>query len=83
MKKKVNIAKTLTLGEMLGMVQLVGDVEITNECNETLLIASMVDLNVCSLTKILNEELLARDLISYGSVDGRTMFRVAGMEDAE
>ena len=50
MKKKVNIAKTLTLGEMLGMVQLVGDVEITNECNETLLIASMVDLNVCSLT---------------------------------
>ena len=83
MKKKVNIAKTLTLGEMLGMVQLVGDVEITNECNETLLIASMVDLNVCSLTKILNEELLDRDLISYGSVDGRTMFRVAGMEDAE
>jgi len=83
LKKKVNIAKTLTLGEMLGMVQLVGDVEITNECNETLLIASMVDLNVCSLTKILNEELLDRDLISYGSVDGRTMFRVAGMEDAE
>ena len=83
MTKKVDIAKTLTLGEMLEMVQLVGDVEITNECNETLLIASMVDLNVCALTKVLDKELLERQLLSYGSIDGRTMFKVAGMEDAE
>lgn len=81
--KKKEIAKMLTLGEMLDMVQLVGDVEITNECNETLLIASLVDLNVCSLTKVLNKELLERQLLSYGSVDGRTLFKVSGMEDAE
>lgn len=73
----------LTLGDMIEMAGLVGDIEIINECNETLLVAGYVDMNVCPLTKVLSKDLLERRLISYGSVDGRTMFKVEGEEDAE
>ncbi len=82
MKDKTN-NNDLTLGDMLDMVPIVGDVEITNECNETLLVAGYVDMNVCPLTDVLSDRLLGRKLLSYGSVDGRTLFKVEGMEDAE
>lgn len=83
MKRKINIGGTMTLGEMLGMSELIGDVEIINECNETLLIASYVDENVCNLANVLSEDLLERTVLNYGTRDNRTLFKVSGVEDAE
>ena len=76
-------ARALTLGDMLSIAEIVGDIEIINECNETLLIASYVDENVCPLTNVLSNSLLERRLISTGVRDNRTLFKVEGVEDAE
>lgn len=81
--KRVEVATALTLGDMFGMTQLMGDVEIINECNETLIIASYVEDNVVSLDKVLSHDLLNRELMSYGVRDNRAVFKVKGMEDAE
>ena len=79
-EKRSNI---LTLGDMLeSFPSLLGDVEIINECNETLLIASYVEDNVCPLSKVLSTELLGRRLLNYGVRDGRALFKVEGVEDA-
>jgi len=83
MTKDVEMPGTLRLGDMLDMARLVGDIEIINECNETLLIASYVDENVCPLTKVLAKDLLAREVINYGTRDDRTLFKIKGVEDAE
>lgn len=83
MKRKIDIGGTMTLGEMLNMSSLIGDVEIINECNETLLIASYVDENVCPLSSVLAEDLLERTVLNYGTRDNRTLFKVSGVEDAE
>lgn len=83
MKKKINLGGTMTLGEMLDISSLIGDIEIINECNETLLIASYVDENVCPITKVLSEELLERTVLSYGTRDNRMLFKISGVEDAE
>lgn len=87
MKKKVQVQEAtptiLTLGDMLASIPgLIGDVEIINECNETLLTASYVEDNVCPLFKVLSKELLDRKIINYGVRDGRALFKVEGVEDA-
>lgn len=88
MKKKLQVQEAtptiLTLGDMLASIPgLIGDVEIINECNETLLTASYVDDNVCPLHKVLSADLLARRILNYGVRDGRALFKVEGVEDAE
>ena len=82
-KKQISVATTPTLGDMLSATSVVGDIEIINECNETLLIISYVEDNVCPLTKVLDNQLLERELVYFGTRDGRTIFKVKGMEDAE
>ena len=72
-----------TLREALSYYRLEGDVEIINECNETLLVATDVDENVCGLDKLLSDELLDREVLSSGSRDNRLMIKISGVEDAE
>ena len=77
-------ARIFTLREMLGsMSRLTGDVEILNECNETLITAVWVEDNVVPLDRVLSDSLLDREVLSYGTRDNRTIFRVRGEEDAE
>lgn len=72
-----------TLGEALSYYRVDGDVEIINECNETLLIATDVDENVCGLDKILSDEVLDREVLSSGVRDNRLLIKISGVEDAE
>lgn len=72
-----------TLGEALSHYRVDGDVEIINECNETLLIATDVDENVCGLDKILSDEVLDREVLSSGVRDNRLLIKISGVEDAE
>lgn len=85
MKSYVEVKqRVFTLGEMLGsMSRLMGDVEIRNECNETLISASWVDDNVVPLDRVLSDDLLSREVMFWGTQDGRTVFKVRGVEDAE
>lgn len=83
-KRIVVEPEAFTLGDMLGGAsKITGDIEILNECNETLLTLWDIDEYVCSLTKTLSQELLSRSVLRYGVRDGRTIFIVSGMEDAE
>ena len=72
-----------TLGEALSYYRVEGDVEIINECNETLLIATDVDENVCGLDKLLSDEVLDREVLSSGVRDNRLLIKISGVEDAE
>jgi hypothetical protein len=72
-----------TLREALSYYRVEGDVEIINECNETLLIATDVDENVCGLDKILSDEVLDREVLSSGVRDNRLLIKISGVEDAE
>lgn len=72
-----------TLGEALSYYRVDGDVEIINECNETLLVATDVDENVCGLDKILSDEVLDREVLSSGVRDNRLLIKISGVEDAE
>ena len=72
-----------TLGEALSYYRVEGDVEIINECNETLLIATDVDENVCGLDKILSDKVLDREVLSSGVRDNRLLIKISGVEDAE
>lgn len=86
MSKKITkpeIATILTLRGLLDSANIVGDIEIINECNETLLTLSYVEDNVCSLNKTLSDDLLSRPILSYGTRDGRTLFKLEGVEDAD
>ena len=85
MKKtiKPEVATILTLRDMVGNKDLMGDIEIINECNETLLTLSYTEDNVCSLDKTLADELLDRVVLNFGTRDGRTLFKIEGVEDAD
>ena len=86
MKKKQIVVEPelFTLGDMLGGASRVtGDIEILNECNETLLILWDTEDYVCPLTKTLDNNLLSRAVLRYGVRDGRTIFVLSGVEDAE
>ena len=72
-----------TLGEALSYYRVEGDVEIINECNETLLIATDVDENVCGLDKLLSDDVLNREVLSSGVRDNRLLIKISGVEDAE
>lgn len=72
-----------TLREALSFYKIEGDVEVINECNETLFIATDVEDNVCGLDKLLSDELLDREVLSSGSRDNRLMIKISGVEDAE
>ena len=73
----------VTLGDMLSSApSLIGDVEIVNECNETLLIVSYVEDNIVPLSQVLSNTLLDRKLLNYGVRDGRALFKIEGIEDA-
>lgn len=74
-------ASPLTLRDLLSTA-IIGEVEIINECNETLL-ATRATVSVVPLSKVLSDELLDREIITYGSENGETIFKVKGMEDAE
>lgn len=78
---KVEVATRLTLRDLLSTA-IIGEVEIINECNETLL-ATRATVSVVPLSKVLSDELLDREIITYGSENGETIFKVKGMEDAE
>ena len=81
-KSEVIMPDLLTLGDLIGSRYIEGDIEIVNECNETLIIVSYVEDNVCPLDKTLNEELLDRRIIGQGVRDGRLFIKVEGVEDA-
>ena len=85
MKKTVEVIepRRLTLGDMIGNRAMMGDIEIVNECNETLLSLAYAEDNVCPFGKTLSKELLNRTVLSFGTRDGRTMFKVEGVEDAD
>lgn len=77
-------SRIFTLGEMLGSLsQLMGDIEIRNECNETIISASYVEDNVVPLDRVLSDDLLSREVLFWGTQDNRTIFKVRGVEDAE
>ena len=77
------IATALVLRDLVGGRQIGGDIEIANECNETLITVSYVEDNVCTLDKTLSEELLDRRVINYGVRDNRMLIKLEGLEDAE
>lgn len=70
----------LTLGDMLS--DAVGEVQIVNECNETMLICS-VDPDIASLTDMLKQELLDRHVIRFWIESNSLVIKIAGMEDAK
>lgn len=76
-------AKAMTLREILEHTPLDGDVEIINECNETLLSLTHIDNNVCSLDKVLSDDLLNRIVLGVETAPGFVSFRLEGVEDAE
>lgn len=77
------VANRLTLRDMLVGRELSGDIEIINECNETLLTLSFTEDNVCSLAKTLSSDLLDRAVLHFGVRDDRVLFKIEGVEDAE
>ena len=77
------LAEPLNLGDIVGTYELQGDIEIINECNETLITISYIENNVCTLNKILNPELLARRVLMQGVRDGRLLIKIEGVEDAD
>ena len=80
---KTTEAALLTLRDMVSHTNLIGDVEIVNECNETLITISYPEDNVCPLTDTLSETLLNRAVLSFGTRDGRTLFKLEGVDDAD
>ena len=70
----------LTLGDMLA--DSVGEVQIVNECNEVLLICS-VDPDIASLTDMLKQELLDRQVVRFWIEGNSLVIKIAGMEDAK
>ena len=82
MKSKVIVAEPFTLGDLIGSLNIEGDIEIINECNETLVTLAYVEDNVCDLQQILNEDLLGRMVLKQGVRDGRMLIKVEGLEDA-
>ncbi len=83
MIKEIAEPSKLTLRDMLSMNRIIGDVEIINECNETLVTLAYVEDNVCPLERVLAVELLDRPIVSFGTRDNRMLFKVAGVDDAE
>lgn len=79
---KVEVAKPLTLRDLLSTA-VVCEVTILNECNEILLATKNTALNVVTLDKVLSDELLDREIISYGAENNEAIFKVKGVEDAE
>ena len=82
MKRKTK-AKAMTLREILAITTFDGDVELINECNETLLSLTYLDNNVCSLDKLLSDNLLDRTVLGVEKFPGFISFRLEGVEDAE
>ena len=82
-KAKIAVAEALTLGDLIGSRPIQGDIEIINECNETLLTLAYVEDNVCFLYKTLSKDLLARQVLSQGVRDGRLLIKIEGVEDAD
>ena len=83
MIKEIAEPSKLTLRDMLSMNRIIGDVEIINECNETLITLAYVEDNVCPLERVLSTELLDRPIVSFGTRDNRMLFKVSGVDDAE
>lgn len=80
--------RIFTLGEMLcGQSKVGGDILVKNECNEVLIRFTQQYNAIISVDKMLNDELLNREVIEYtaGSDGGDPIlvFIVRGMEDAE
>lgn len=77
--------RIFTLGEMLcSQSQIAGDVVVMNECNEVLAIFTRQYNAPISLDKVLNQELLDREVLEYSANDrGELVFIVRGKEDAE
>ena len=82
-KAKIAVADALTLGDFIGNRLIQGNIEIINECNETLLTLAYVENNVCFLYKTLSEDLLSRRILRYGVREGRLLIEVEGVEDAD
>ena len=80
---KKNKVIVMTLRQVLGHTKLEGDVEIINECNETLVLFSNVDNNVCGLDKLLSDDMLDRKVLGVETAPGFISFRLEGVEDAE
>ena len=72
---KVEVAEPLTLRDLLSTA-IIGQVTIINECNEVLLATKNTALNVVPFYKVLNVELLDREIITYGAEDGEAIFKV-------
>lgn len=70
----------LTLGDMLS--DAIGEVQIVNECNETILICS-VDPDIASLTDMLKQELLDRQVVRFWIEGNSLVIKIAGVEDAK
>ena len=83
MSEEIPSVRPFTLREMLGrQTKITGDVEILNECNETLVRLVDTEAYVCPITNVLSDELLDRAVIEYGCNNAIT-FVVEGVDDAE
>lgn len=76
------IARPFTLREMLETLNS-QDVTVINEVNETLISMTEVQFYVNKPTKVLKDELLNRNVISYAASAGDLVIKVEGEEDAE
>ena len=81
-EQREEAATPLTLGDIVD--EFAGDIEIVNECNETLVKIVASDENVCSLKKVLCKELLNRTILKH-YVLGPDLFviKIEGVEDAD
>ena len=83
MGKNLVAAEPFTLEDLVSGRLIEGDLEIINECNETLITLAYVEDNVCTLDKTLSRELLDRQVLKHGVRDGRMMIKIEGVEDAD
>lgn len=84
MAKDLLDCRVFTLREMLGsQTRLVGEVEILNECNESIMRLCDVEQYVAPIANYLKDELLDREVLSYGMQFGAMTLVVRGVEDAE
>ena len=82
-KSEAVVAESFRLKDLIGGNRIEGDIEIINECNETLLMLSFVEDNVCTLEKTLHPDLLSRKILNTGVRDGRLLIKIEGVEDAD
>lgn len=81
-EQEVYVAKPMTLRDMLETNRSM-TVSVVNEVNETLVMLDEIQYYVNNPTRVLRDELLDREVLSYSAEAGELVIKVKGEEDAE